>query len=344
VADDVMTNIVDRCLALEENAILVYRELASACKEPEIKNFWIVMAQEETSHVRFWRKLKEIAQDTRLPQIFEDPQAIYQELTETWTKAQALLARGKEGHPKQEAFVTACHLEFLLLHPAFSAFINTARALVGDEDLEKVYENHLNCLVEMLTRYGPATPELEIIAEALQRLWKGNKILAQQALTDSLTGLLNRQGFLRIAEHLAQLAKRRKEQIGLLMIDIDNFRKINERYGHEKGDQTLGQVGQVIKSNVRSSDLVGRYAGEEFVVFLFGTGRKGSQIVAEKIRTAVERMYFRPSLTVSVGAAAKIVSSDAAQEIQDLIRRADQSMCMAKQTGKNRVIAEGAEY
>ncbi len=341
MADDVMNNIVDRCLALEENAIRVYRELASTCQVPEIKSFWLVMAQEEAGHVRFWRKLKDIAQDTRLPQIFEDAQAIYQELTEAWTKAQALLERGREGLSKQEAFVTACRLEFLMLHPAFSTFINTARALVGDEDLEKIYENHLNCLVEMLNRHGPATPELEIIAEALQRLWRGNKILARQALTDSLTGLLNRQGFLRIAEHLTQLAKRRKEEIGLLMIDIDDFKKVNERYGHIKADQALGLVGQVIKSNVRSSDLVGRYAGEEFVVFLFGTGRKGSQIVAEKIRTAIERMYFRPSLTVSVGAAARVVRLDAAQEIQDLIRKADHAMHIAKQTGKNRVAANG---
>lgn len=342
MADDVMTKIVDRCLSLEEAAIQVYRELASCCVIPELKRFWNEMSQAESTHVRFWRKLKDIAHESSLPQIFDDPEAIHRELAETWAKVQALLVQCKGTSLAQDAFVVACRLEFFLLHPSFSTFFHNARAIVGDESIAVVYEAHLNLLVEMLAQYGPQTPEMDIIKESLQRLWKGNRTLAEQAFSDSLTGLLNRRGFLRIAEHLIYLARRRSEGTGLFMIDIDNFKKINERYGHEKGDQALVHLGKAIKSSVRASDLVCRYGGEEFVVFLFGTDFQGSQVVGEKVRGAVERLLFRVPLTVSVGVATSAARPESALDIQDLIRRADHSMYIAKQTGKNRVVAEGA--
>jgi diguanylate cyclase (GGDEF)-like protein len=340
MAGDLMIKIVERCLSLEETAILVYRELAAGSHVPEIRRFWIEMSQEEATHMRFWRRLKEMGRESSLPEVFENPEEIYRELTETGAKIQALLGKCKDRSVSQDAFVVACRLEFYLLHPSLSMFFHAVRAFMGEENLEKAYEAHLNCLIDMITQYGPQTPELEIIGEALQRVWKENKAFAEQAFSDGLTDLLNRRGFLKIAEHLTYLARRRQEPIGLLMIDIDNLKQINDQLGHERGDQALVLIGREIKSSVRASDLVCRYGGEEFVVFLFGTDLRGSHIVGEKIRAAVEHTSFRAPLTVSVGVVASGVTSPAAPDIQDLIRRADHALDMAKQTGKNRVVGE----
>jgi diguanylate cyclase (GGDEF)-like protein len=340
MAQDVMLKIVDRCLSLEETAMQVYRELASSSDHAEIRRFWSAMSQEEATHIRFWRKLREVAQESSLPQVFDEPEIVLQDLVDTDVKVKALLAKCRALPGIQDPFIVACRLEFHLLHPSFSFFLHNARTLVGDETIEGNYDAHLDRLAELVAQYAPATPEMEMIGEALLRLWKGNKALAEQAFADRLTGLLNRRGFLRIAEHLIHLARRRTEPVGLLMIDVDHFKKVNDRLGHEKGDQALAHLAQTLRSNIRASDLVCRHGGEEFLVFLFGTGLRGGQIVAEKIRNAVERLLFRYPLTVSIGVAAREASPDARLEIQDLIRRADAALGRAKQMGGNRVAVE----
>ncbi|OGX31327.1 MAG: hypothetical protein A2787_02175 [Omnitrophica WOR_2 bacterium RIFCSPHIGHO2_01_FULL_48_9] len=134
-------------------------------------------------------------------------------------------------------------------------------------------------------------------------------------------------------------AHNRKTPLSLLMIDVDYFKRFNDQYGHMVGDQILHKIGMIIKENIRGIDIVGRYGGEEFVVVLPDTDRKGAGFVAERIRSATEATQIQAydtvvSVTISIGLT---VFPDDAESLSQLIEKADQSLYQAKSTGRNRI-------
>ena len=166
--------------------------------------------------------------------------------------------------------------------------------------------------------------------------------VASQAKTDSLTGLANRWAF---DEELA-LEWRRAERVGdplaLILADIDNFKGVNDRYGHQVGDQVLRKVGEILLANVRQVDLAARYGGEEFAVIVPETDLVGAIQLADRLRTALESEEIelpdgnRISVTSSFGVAVK----DALPRAEELVARADEALYEAKGSGKNRVAPE----
>ncbi len=159
------------------------------------------------------------------------------------------------------------------------------------------------------------------------------------ASTDALTGLPNRRYF---DEFCALLARRRRAEdaVGVLMIDIDRFKALNDRYGHGAGDEVLRAVGGSIVRAVRDDDVPARYGGEEFVVLLRNPGPAVALEVGERVRAAVAALDLTglrlPSVTVSVGVA---VAEHDDEPIGDLVERADRALYRAKRNGRNRVVA-----
>jgi diguanylate cyclase (GGDEF)-like protein len=159
------------------------------------------------------------------------------------------------------------------------------------------------------------------------------------ASTDALTGLPNRRYF---DEFCALLARRRRAEdaVGVLMIDIDRFKALNDRYGHGAGDEVLRAVGGAIVRAVRDDDVPARFGGEEFVVLLRNPGPTVALEVGERVRAAVAALDLSglrlPSVTVSVGVA---VAEHEDEPIGDLVERADRAMYRAKRAGRNRVVA-----
>jgi diguanylate cyclase (GGDEF)-like protein len=152
---------------------------------------------------------------------------------------------------------------------------------------------------------------------------------------DRMTGLLNREGFLTKAEAL----RGRNETHMLLVIDPDNFRRINDHYGHAKGDESLARIGKAIQYAVRPKDIVGRIGGEEFGVLLVATGVEEARQVADLIRRQVLCIPWQsedanaPRLAVSIGGAVLNGTTDVA----DVLRLADRCVVGAKHQGRNRV-------
>lgn len=145
-----------------------------------------------------------------------------------------------------------------MLLPTFELLFHSLKPLAGDTDLSDTYDRYIKLFISMFVRYGGITPELELLGETLQSLWQRNKALVEMAMIDSLTGLLNRRGFLIVAQELFYLAQRKKENMALFMIDIDHFKRINDRYGHPKGDIVLKGVAKFLKTTVRKSDVLCR--------------------------------------------------------------------------------------
>lgn len=164
--------------------------------------------------------------------------------------------------------------------------------------------------------------------------------LQQRALTDELTGLLNRRAFLDEAARLLMRARRSGEPIALLMLDLDRFKAINDTHGHASGDVVLRAIKSIIEPKLRGGDLLARLGGEEFGVLLPETGEGAAQEIAERIRKAIAAAELHSldgkalSLTASIG----LVVVNGAESIQEALQRADQRMYCAKRSGRNRLV------
>jgi diguanylate cyclase (GGDEF)-like protein len=164
--------------------------------------------------------------------------------------------------------------------------------------------------------------------------------LQQDALFDAVTNLRNHRYFQgRLREEL-QRAERTGIPLSLVLFDLDNFKKINDRFGHAVGDRVLRRVSRVLETNARSADVVCRYGGEELAAILPGTDAAGALEVAERLRRAVEQDADDrgPSVTTSAGVA---TSPEHASRSDALIAAADAALYRAKHAGKNCVM--GAE-
>lgn len=174
-------------------------------------------------------------------------------------------------------------------------------------------------------------------------LEKANLMLQQLAVLDGLTGIPNRRKFDETLSQEWYRAQREKQQIGVILGDIDYFKQYNDHYGHQKGDECLKKVAEVLTATVhRPSDLVARYGGEEFIVLLPDTALEACIIIAEKMRTSVEKLAIEhmasgisATLTMSFGVATIFPSGEF--NSGQLIIPADKALYRAKGEGRNRV-------
>ena len=223
-----------------------------------------------------------------------------------------------------------CKVDGYLLKPIDidqlqDAILKVANQIYCDRASQK-YELHLKEQVEVRTK------ELEIAHEKLMNML--NK--------DSMTGLYNRRYFNEISNILLQIAKRERTHLSALMIDIDKFKLINDAYGHLVGDMVLKDVASIMLEITRGSDIVVRFGGEEFIVLLPSTELQGAQLIAQKIKEAIEanKIIIEESkiiqCTVSIGISECDCENDT--DIDDLVHRVDVAMYDAKRSGRNKVI------
>lgn len=193
------------------------------------------------------------------------------------------------------------------------------------------------CVVRDITERKAAADQLRQQTEELQRL---HAALREQASRDSLTGLLNRRAFHELASQMLKTAHRRKEGVSLFMIDLDHFKRINDRYGHAEGDLVLKRVGDTLLATARENDIVARYGGEEFVMALLGVDAPESLIAAERVRMAIAGIAdTRQRITTSIGVASlpsPAEKGDTAQQLEALLADADRALYAAKRGGRNR--------
>jgi len=160
------------------------------------------------------------------------------------------------------------------------------------------------------------------------------------ALTDALTNVYNRRGLFELGHVEFTRTRRFERPISAIMVDIDHFKDINDKYGHTiGGDPVLKALGQQCRENVREIDLIARYGGEEFVILLPETNLEAALEIAERLRISIANMQIRTKvgilhITVSMGVSAY---SENTPDLETLITRADQAMYLAKHKGRNRV-------
>lgn len=208
--------------------------------------------------------------------------------------------------------------------------------VLGDTPREP--DAHTLELLEALARQVMALVELR---QAKRELEASLRAMERLATVDELTGLMNRRRLMqKLAEECAR-GRRFLEPLALVLIDLDHFKAVNDRWGHACGDAVLANTGRLILDSLRETDCAGRYGGEELCLVLPGTAADGAQNVAEMLRNRMETlaraMHGEPAyVTGSFGVAVAVAADDFHAE--DLLARADAALYRAKHQGRNRVV------
>ncbi len=189
------------------------------------------------------------------------------------------------------------------------------------------FSEHDARLVTLLSAWAGLALENLRLAERVEKL----------AITDDLTQVYNYRFLKTALRREIRRAGRFGQEMSLIMLDVDNLKAYNDRHGHLRGSFLLKGMAQLLSRNLRSFDLIAKYGGDEFTLILPQTAREGALVVAERMRSAVERTEFplapRGAITISLGVST--FPSDASDSL-GLIRVADQALYRAKQTGRNR--------
>ena len=189
--------------------------------------------------------------------------------------------------------------------------------------------------------------QLEASRDDIASLQRDLDDVRRESLLDPLTKIANRKSFDEgLAAAIAACQRAMATPLCLLLLDIDHFKRFNDTYGHQTGDQVLRLVAMTLKSNVKGKDLVARYGGEEFVAILPATDLDGAMIVAENIRKAIQaKELLKRSTNEKLGritASFGVAMFHAADTAASLIERADRCLYAAKNAGRNRVVSETA--
>ncbi len=200
---------------------------------------------------------------------------------------------------------------------------------IAEEKSRELYIKGLE-LEKSLQAESQARKEIETLYQEVERL----------SHIDPLTELSNRRSFNTEALRLFQLAIRNQNKLSCAMLDIDFFKRVNDTYGHDFGDKVLVAVAKACQKQIRKTDLLARFGGEEFCFLFPETDLNGAALVAEKIRHAISKLEFhsgknRFSVTVSIGVSKLLDSND---KMESMLKRSDDSLYNAKRNGRNRVV------
>jgi two-component system cell cycle response regulator len=217
-------------------------------------------------------------------------------------------------------------LQCVIMLTAFATVDNAVRALKeGASDfVKKPFENeHLIHIVNQCLEKYKTLKEKEKLEEEVRRL----------SVTDDLTSLYNHRHFFKTLEAELVRLRRQKTSLSLLMLDLDNFKNYNDRYGHLEGDKVLKNVGEIVKHSIRYNvDSGYRYGGDEFAVLLIGASMDQAMTIAERIRSSIEQTEFQ-NITVSIGLSEYRDHFD----LEGFVKSADNALYTAKHSGGNRI-------
>ena len=174
-----------------------------------------------------------------------------------------------------------------------------------------------------------------LLQSSQKTLYLKNKELEENAITDKLTGLYNRKKLDEVMLNELDKSRRYGRYFGVMMLDVDYFKDVNDTYGHQVGDSVLIEFTTLIKKNTRSSDVLIRWGGEEFIIISLEVDKKSIISLAENIRKKIEQSTFKTvgSKTASIG----VTLNKSSDDINSIIKRSDQALYKAKNAGRNRV-------
>jgi len=200
-------------------------------------------------------------------------------------------------------------------------------------------EDHVEAADNQRDVYAELTRLNDQLLAMQHELEKKNSALERLAYYDTLTGLLNRRAILEKLDEWLVHARRYDDRLSVVMVDLDNFKQVNDSLGHRTGDRVLSDVANMMRRSLRRTDFCGRYGGEEFLIILPHTDAAGAAVMAERMRSAVEGTPMHAPRAKKFGVTASFgVAEWCDGDSEDLlVGRADAALYKAKEHGRNRV-------
>lgn len=336
-----MREILELCVKMDVFADQLYQALARDATEPELAAFFARMAEDEAQHTDWWQGLLDAWDAGLLPDLVNDTTSLTERLTELHAELETIDLDSLGARTVEQMLALAARVEFFMIDPVFGELIElTEPARAGKR--HAVYQVHVQRLVTEISRRYPADSLAGLLATSLTRAWSDTMRLSAYATHDPLTGLYNRRALYTHLPQWAAWSARYGHPLTVLLIDIDRFKEINDRYGHLMGDVALQSVAAALRQGVRGSDLVVRYGGDEFAVIAPETGHTECVDLSARLLEFVRSISLtapdgdRLRFTVSIGCT---VSNDAASSepraVESLLAAADQSLYAAKQAGRD---------
>ncbi len=338
-----MREILETCVRFDELANQVYLDLKTRCGDTEVAVLMGKMAVEEASHVVWWRELVEAWDGGLLPDLWPDSSDIVKTLEAAVTELASLVPSDGSPIEAEHALTTAARLEFFALDPIFGQLIDLTEPEVG-RTRHTAYDGHVDRLIDAVAAaFAPGTTQ-GFLAQVLRRAQQDNKVLAHFATHDPLTGLGNRRALSAQAAQWTAWAARYGHALSFLLLDVDRFKRVNDRHGHVSGDRALKALAETIAGSIRSADLASRYGGDEFAVLAPELGPSGARELAQRVLEAVRQLRITAAdgteigLTVSIGIATVFDPPDSEpRKVDELLAAADRSLYAAKLSGRGRV-------
>lgn len=335
---EILKEIIENCLWLDAKAHCVYLEFARNTENEDLKREWHLRAEEEKDHLLFWKEARELVNAKHLPLVIEDPFLVREKISRTRDTIEKIMAQFNEYSVYSEQLKLAFMLETYMLHPALMVMFRYY-SFINDE-ISRNYEKHIRAFIEMVKKFNDDMNMLyvNLFCENIYDLYHVTMSYLDSSLRDILTGLYNRRGFINHTSPALSMAEKDNRAAGIIIIDFDDFKLINDRHGHHSGDVALQTEAAIINSCVRDSDVVGRYGGDEFIIFTAAGNLDLLGDICERIRKATEEKSSEVTgfpFTVSLGGAIGKISNPQEKYLAEIINNADSKLYEAKRKGKN---------
>ncbi len=331
-----MREILEMCVELDRTAAVTYEELARLCTDAELGTTFAKLAKEERQHVEWWSELL-AAWDAGLVPDIADEHGLLQRLKEIRNDLAASLPDDLSLLDEDGMLDLAVRFEFFMLDHAFSELTELMQP-GGHAMRHEAYFRHVTRLIEAVEAHHSQRRLAGFLAHVLLKVYRDQQRMASLAVRDQLTGLYNRRGLLGHLRQWLAWSARYGRPLAVILVDVDEFKRVNDVHGHMVGDRSLRLVADALRGGVRTSDVLGRFGGDEFLVLAPETDRGELQQLMERLITCVRDSSAAaqdlPDLTVSVGGS--WTNGGIAIEPEVIIAAADASLYEAKADGRDR--------
>lgn len=336
-----MRAILELCVAMDTFSYRTYSAMSVACQDPDLADTFSRMAADENSHIGWWQSLVDAWEEGLVPDVVNDSEGLERHMRTLLTEMQETAPAEFEGVSNDDMLDIAARMEFFLLDPIFGELLDITEP-GGAGKHREAYARHLERIVSAIETHYSRSELASFLARVLRRAWRDNLALATFATRDPLTGIYNRRGFMSHLEQWMSWASRYDRPLGVLLVDVDDFKPINDTYGHTVADVALTTIAETLSDVIRGSDLVARYGGDEFAIIAPETDTEELTILAQRLATGVAQKRLtdwdgiRIPLSVSVGGAVATRAGRDDSSIDGLLAAADRSLYSAKRSGKGR--------
>ncbi len=298
----------------------------------ELKEMWLGLANDEEEHLVYWDYLENRRYTMNILSK-DDVDSIIQTLKNLLPEIKLVTDKAvKKEISVEKAFDSAVNIEFAaLVSPMQDIFFNHDLILNASVFNPKLkYDEHLRRITSMAPRFFEKDPLKLTLIKSFDEIKKAKDLSLTEVVMDHLTGLKSRKYFFENTNFLIELASRENTSLALIIIDINDFKKINDRHGHLAGDKILEAIGSLLKNKTRSSDIAARFGGDEFVITLYDQSAVDAQNFIGHIKAEISQIRVKTEdgavIKTSVSCGFSLFSHNQKTGLNALIANADKNM------------------